>query len=159
MEQLDEDQEAPMASYPPVPGARCGRLPRGVNALEFVSEPRNMSGKVAEALYPRGYFECLWMHSHQNYAVIRFPIHLEKWVFSKKLDFATDLLIKSHFSPKTKMVQETPRSIFYMTDPRFNDPKIELWTKSDFLGGRKFQKSVLRSKMGLSSFVLRPKSL
>ena len=53
------------------------------------------------------------------------------------MNFWWKLPIKIHFLPKTKMVRETPRSIFYMTDPRFNDPKIELWTKSKILRGSK----------------------
>ena len=74
-------------------------------------------------------------------------------------NFGNVLPSNCDFLPKTKMVRMVHRNLFYEMGLEISDEKKELWTKTENLEGSEISKSALRSKIGLLSFVLRPKSL
>ena len=65
-EEQAQEETAACADYPPVEGSRCGLLPMGVQATEFLGTPPNLTRRSAESNYARGYYDQLRLHGLTN---------------------------------------------------------------------------------------------
>ena len=107
--------------------------------MSKISRNRHFSGIKAPqgATRHKGAFQKL-----TSIELIHFPYNIKNRLFPKKWKLDGNLPIKLTFLPKTKMVRMVHRNLFYNTELKNCDSKIELWRNTEHIRRPKNQNSV-----------------